>query len=324
MNKKEIKNFFFIRSDRLGEFLLSLYAIKLVKFNYPDSKIYLLAKKDNVDLVMGIDFVDHFIEYKNDVFEGFSGAFNLSNILRKEKIDCVISLNPKKEFHLASLLAAVPLRLGYNRKWGFCLNRKIEDKKHLVQKHEVEYNFDLVKLICKDIFTPSFDLTVDKLGTLNMLSGCLNLSQKYIVIHPFSSNPSKQIEIAYWTRLVSALKEKCAGDIVLIGSKEEMPESEVLAEKLDIKNVTGKLSLRNLASFLKHNCSLFIGLDSGPMHLASILKRPVVGLFKISNSRRWGPFDTQSLIVEGVDLSSFLAKSEDILKFACANSTGKI
>ncbi|MFA5338010.1 MAG: hypothetical protein WC330_06730, partial [Candidatus Omnitrophota bacterium] len=217
MNKKEIKKIFFIRSDRLGEFLLSLYAIKLVRLNYPDSKIYLLAKKDNIDLIRGIDFADHFIEYKNDVFEGFAGAFNLSKILRKEKIDCVVSLNPKKEFHLASLLAATPLRLGYNRKWGFCLNRKIEDKKHLAQKHEAEYNFDLVKLICKDISVPSLDLPVDSADALGALSGYLNLSQKYIVIHPFSSNPLKQIEVAYWMNLVSALKEKCAGNIVLIG-----------------------------------------------------------------------------------------------------------
>ncbi|MFA5304526.1 MAG: glycosyltransferase family 9 protein [Candidatus Omnitrophota bacterium] len=324
MDNKEIKKIFFIRSDRLGEFLLSLYAIKLVKLNYPDSKVYLLAKKDNIELIKGVDFVDCFLEYENNAFAGYKGAFNLSGILRKEKIDCVISLNPKKEFHLASFLSGTPLRLGYDRKWGFCLNRKIKDEKYLAQKHEAEYNFNLVKLICKNVFTPSLDFPVDEPNTLHMLAEHFNLSQKYIVIHPFSSNPLKKIEDNFWENLVSALKEKCTGNIVLIGSKEERPESEKLAEKLNVKNITGNLSLRNLASFLKHNCALFIGLDSGPMHLASIFKKPVVGLFKISSSRRWGPFNTQSLILESTDLSAFLAKIEDILKFACANAAGKI
>jgi ADP-heptose:LPS heptosyltransferase len=242
--KKEVmpKNIFIVRSDRFGEFLLSLPAIKLIKINFPDSKIYLLAQRNNIELIRGVSFIDEYIDYEEDLFRGYRGAYRIAKILRKEKIDCFVVLNPKKEFHLASLLAAVPLRLGYNRKWGFCLNRKIEDKKYLAQKHEAEYNFDLVKLICKDISAPSLDLPVDSADALGALSGHLNLSQKYIVIHPFSSNPLKQIEVAYWMNLVSALKEKRAGNIVLIGSKEERAESEVLAEKLNVKNITGNLS----------------------------------------------------------------------------------
>jgi ADP-heptose:LPS heptosyltransferase len=132
MEHKEIKNFLFIRSDRLGEFLLSLPAIKLVRINYPQSKIYLLARKENIKLIKDIYFIDYFLEYKEDIFESYKGAFELSNsILKKENIDCVISLNPKKAFHFASFLAKVPLRVGYDRKWGFCLNRKIKDKKYL-------------------------------------------------------------------------------------------------------------------------------------------------------------------------------------------------
>jgi len=324
MDDRKIKNIFFIRSDRLGEFLLSLYAVKLVKLNYPDSKIYLLAKKDNIELVRGIDFVDYFFEYEDCAFDGFRGAFNLSSILRKERIDCVISLNPKKEFHLASLFSLAKLRIGYNRKFGFCLNRKIKDEKYKGIKHEVEYSLDLMRLLCKDIYAPKIDLAIDSSDTLRALGSVFDLTRKYVIIHPFTSNPSKKIEDDFWVSLVNRLKDSCAKNIVVIGSKDEMNESAELAEKLKIDNLTGKLSLRNLATFLKYNCSVFVGLDSGPMHLASIIGAPVVGLFKTSNSKRWGPFNTQSLILEDKSEEGLKQRIEDIIKFACPNLLHKI
>lgn len=318
------KNIFVIRSDRLGEFLLSLPAIKNIKHNYPDSKVYLLAQKSNIDLIKGVDFIEEYIEYKPEKISGYFGAFKLAKILRKEKIDCLIALNPKKEFHLAARLAGVKLRVGYNRKFGFCLNKKIEDKKYQALKHEVEYNLDLIKLICKDVNVPKIELALDNPDTLKNLSGILDITEKYIIIHPFTSNPSKRIEENFWANLTGKLKNSCTKNIVIIGSEEEQKESMELAEKLGVKNLSGKLSLRNLASFLKYNCSIFIGLDSGPMHLASILNLPVVGLFRVSNAKRWGPLSTRSLIFESKSIDEFKHGVEDIVKFACVNIKGKI
>ena len=315
--KKEVipKNIFFVRSDRIGEFLLSLPAIKLVKLNYPDSKIYLLAQRNNIDLIRGIDFVDEYIDYNEDFFSGYAGAYRLSVILRIKKIDCFIVLNPKKEFHLAAMLAGVKQRIGYNRKWGFCLNKKIEDKKHECVKHEVEYNLDLISLLCPQISIPEVNLNIDSKDTLEFLKNDLDVKKQYIVLHPFSSNPDKKIEKKFWEELIDVLKKQGKDDIVVIGGPEELDESLIFAKDFTINNITGKLKIRELASFLKHNCAVFIGLDSGPMHLASALKKPVVGLFNISNAKRWGPFNTEVLVIESVDLEGFIARIEDIVMF---------
>ncbi|MFA5008024.1 MAG: glycosyltransferase family 9 protein [Candidatus Omnitrophota bacterium] len=318
------KNIFIIRSDRLGEFLLSLPAIKLVKINYPNSKIYLLAQRNNIDLIRGVDFVDEYVDYEENLFKGYKGALRLSKILGKEKIDCVISLNPKKEFHMAAMFSLAKLRLGYDRKFGFCLNRKIKDEKYKNAKHEAEYNLDLIKLLCKDVYIPEINLTVDNNNMLKGLSGELDITKKYVIIHPFTSNPSKKIEDGFWMSLVNRLKNSCAKDIVIIGSKDEISKSVELADRFKVINLTGKLSLRNLATLLKYNCSVFIGLDSGPMHLASMLRVPVIGLFKTSNSKRWRAFNTQALILENKTDEGLKQKIDDIIKFTCSNILHKI
>ncbi|MFA5271415.1 MAG: glycosyltransferase family 9 protein [Candidatus Omnitrophota bacterium] len=315
---KTNKNILFIRSDRFGEFLLSLPVIKLTKLNFPQSKIYLLAKKENIELINNVGFIDNFLEYTEEL-NWLKGTFKLSKILKKENIDCVVILNPKKEFHLAAMLAGTKQRIGYDRKWGFCLNLKIKDKKQECAKHEVEYNLDLISLLCPQISIPEVNLNAGSKDNLEFLKNDLDIKKKYIVLHPFSSNPGKKIEKEFWKNIITELKMQGKADIVVIGGPEELEESLVFAKDLAVKNITGKLKIRELASFLKHNCSVFIGLDSGPMHLASALKKPVVGLFNISNAKRWGPFNTKSLIIESNNLEGFMQKIDEIIKFACDN-----
>lgn len=324
MKIREPKNILFIRSDRFGEFLLSLPAIKLVKMNYPESRISLLAKKENIELVKGVDFVDSFLEYHEAEFAGYSGAFRLARLLKKERVDYVICLNPKKEFHLASFLARIPLRLGYDRKWGFCLNKKIEDKKFLADKHEVEYNIELVKFICKEAFAPKVELIVDNRDTLDFLKEEIDLGKDYIVIHPFTSNPAKEIEHAFWNNLTVEIKKNCNREILVIGGPQEREESIEFAKHIQAKNVTGRLSMRNLAALLKYNCSAFIGLDSGPMHLAALLQKPVAGLFTVSSPKRWSPFCSNSLVIKIQSTDYLMQKISDIVKFTCSNQESKI
>ena len=310
-----MKKILIIRSDRFGEFLLSLPAIKLVKDNFPQSSVSVMAKDSNIELVRGIDFIDKFIVYDK----------NFSKNLKKENFDCVLILNPKKEFHLAAFLAGIPLRVGYDRKWGWCLNRKIKDLKHLEQKHEVEYNIELVNSIvsrgakfCAPTYIPDVDLPFDSKESLDFLKDKIDLSKQYIVMHPFTSNPSKKVDRQFWHNLSG----KCRGMInhaptplVLLGSDEEKEDAEGLAREIGAINLAGNLTLRNLATFLKYNCRSFVGLDSGPLHLASLLKIPVVGLYNQSNPRRWAPYRTKSLVLQGKVSDDFINQIDKIIDF---------
>lgn len=274
-----------------------------------------MAQKNNLDLIRGIDFVDYFLEFKEEDFRGYAGSFRLARLLKQKEIDCLIALNPKKEFHLASFLAGIPLRVGYDRKWGFCLNRKIRDEKHLAQKHEIEYNIDLVRLICSKVFLPNITLPIGKKEDLGCLDSISDRNQKYIVIHPFTSNPLKSIAFEFWVNLAQRIKERFANELVLIGEETEREQAERLKEILQVKDVVGKLSLPQLATFLKYNCKAFIGLDSGPLHLASLLDIPVVGLFTVSNPARWGAWGKCFLNLQEKTTQGLTSQLQQIISF---------
>jgi len=311
-----MKKILFSRTDRFGEFLLSLYAVKLVKVNYPEAAVFMLAGKENSDLVRGADFIDRFLEYSEEAFSGVRGIIRLTGMMRRIKPDCLISMNPKKEIHAASFLAGIPVRVGYDRKLGFCLNTKIKDEKGLKKSHEIRHSINLVSKICKNVFIPEIDLPIDGPGTLDFLKGVVDMGRQYVVIHPFTSHTPKKIGRDFWVKFANEVRTRLNSCVVMVGGKEDIEEAAMLEGALRAHNLVGRLSMRQLASFMKSRTRFFAGLDSGPMHLAAMLKVPLAGLFSATDPSRWGPYCPAGIVKTGKSTEDFIKGIDDIMNFA--------
>jgi len=87
--------------------------------------------------------------------------------------------------------------------------------------------------------------------------------------------------------------------LVLVGAPQEAADSATAASAWTGRtlNLCGQLSPRETAAVLAH-AQLFIGLDSGPMHLAAAVATPVVAIFAARNRPvHWFPFGPQHRIV---------------------------
>ena len=90
------------------------------------------------------------------------------------------------------------------------------------------------------------------------------------------------------------LKEKQFGkkkSIVFFGSSKDLKNTEKITKhikKIEVKNFCGKLNLIEVAAHLK-KCRIFIGNDSGLMHIASATGIPTLGLFAPSLETRYAP-----------------------------------
>jgi len=297
----------------VAEFILSLPAMAAARAAYPAAQIYLMASKSNLTLVKGAKFIDCFVEY-GEAYRGYRGAWRLARLLRREKIDCAVALNPKKEFHLAFCLAGVKIRAGYRRKWGFCLNRAMPDLKHRALRHETEYNNELAALIG---VKPAgvYEFPVDAQADLSCLPPPLNRDGKYIVIHPFTSNPEKLIGDKFWQVFCAPAAAALRRRIVIVGAAEEKARAQHYAQLLGAVNLAGCLDLRQLACFLKYHCCAFLGLDSGPMHLSAAVGAPTAGIFRVSLPQRWGPKGRRAMFIEGKDTEELIAQISNLLNF---------
>ena len=300
-----IKNILAVRNDRFGEFLLNIPAFRALKKSYAGAKLTLLVNPCVQELARCIDFVDEVIAWENTRHK-FSQIYRFSRDLKARDFDLCVIFNPSKELNIISFLAGIPIRIGYNRKWVFLLTKKTEDKKYLGQKHEIEYNLELLNLIGIQSEDKTLSLKIDD-GIIEGLFGIENRGD-LLALHPWTSDPVKQWPIQNFRKLAQRLVKEFNKKAIIIGGKEELDKSVEYFSDLgtDATNITGKTTLIQLAAVLK-KCKLLISGDSGPVHLASCVGTPVIAIFRsdipAKSAKRWGPWGKGHSIIEKPELA---------------------
>ncbi len=301
-----IKNILVIRSDRFGEFLLNIPAILALKKAYPQARICLAVNSEVLELAGTVECVDEVL-----IWDEIKGC------LKRYGFDLGVVLNPLKEAHWAIFRAGIPVRVGYERKWGFLLTHKIEDTKHLGNRHEVECNLELVGLtIEQGQSPPATDSSAGRSGTVPVPVPSIFLntsdSDKYkflkgaVAIHPFTSDPVKQWPVERFIELTQRIEQEMKVEVVLVGKVEDRQHSLPWSVPLETMDLINKTSLVELAAVLKC-CSLLVSCDSGPMHLAAAVGTPVVALFRNDlpgkTAKRWGPWGKGHTVIEKASLN---------------------
>ena len=308
-----MRRLLFIRTDRLGETLLNLPAVAALKAALPSAAITLLVHPDLQPLLEAVPEADQVLADTRAAGPlWWLRALRLARMLRPHRFDLALVSNPKKELHAAVWLAAIPRRLGYGRKWGWCLTDRVPDRKALGDRHEVEYNLDLVRALGLPAAAlpwrfPPFSREQEDLRRLPELRD-LQPSEPLIAVHPFSSNPMKRWPAERCRELIRRLALRRDVRIVVVGGTEEQEQvSEVLPPDASVANLVGRLTLRQLAALLQRARAL-VSNDSGPVHLAAAVGTRTVVLFggsaqPASGPVRWGPWGSGHAVIARPDLA---------------------
>jgi len=112
-----------------------------------------------------------------------------------------------------------------------------------------------------------------------------------VAIHPGSGGYSlaRRWSAEGFARVADALVERCGARIILVGTPADGVSQVATLMRAEAMNLEGKTNLKQLAAILKR-CDLFIGADSGVMHLAAAVGTPLVAIFGPSNYCAWGPW----------------------------------
>ncbi len=111
-----------------------------------------------------------------------------------------------------------------------------------------------------------------------------------ILLHPGSGWPVKNWPASRWGSLASELRRRYRTVPLVVGGpgEEALVDAVVQASAGAARGVAGRLSLGGLAA-LQQRARLVIATDSGPLHLASMVGTPVVGLYGPADPQEFGP-----------------------------------
>lgn len=306
INRLAVKNILVVRNDRFGEFLLNIPALRALKGNFTNTRLIAVVNPYVAELAGSLPFIDEIIGW-GPLKHSLPQKLNLAANLKRKDIDIAIMLNPSREFNIISFLAGIPVRVGYNRKWGFLLTHKMKDEKYLGRKHEIEYNLDLVGLLGINTENESLSLNIEDCCALPEKLGA-GKGSDLVAIHPWTSDPIKQWPIDNFVELTRKLAQDKDAKIIIIGGKEESLKSRHYFTNLksNVIDYTGKTTLKELAALLK-KCRLLISGDSGPVHLACCVGTCVIAIFRKDIpgkcAKRWGPWGEGHIVMESNSLN---------------------
>ncbi|MDB5327084.1 MAG: lipopolysaccharide heptosyltransferase, partial [Phycisphaerales bacterium] len=117
-------------------------------------------------------------------------------------------------------------------------------------------------------------------------------NDRYAVLIPGTNWPTKRWPVEYFAGLVEPLQRELGLRSVMAGSP-----AEAIFSLPGSLNVAGKTNLKQLVALLE-GASLVVANDSGPMHIAAALGRPLVTLFGPTNPVRTGPFGRPETVLQ--------------------------
>ena len=295
------RNLLIVRTDRIGDVVLSLPLAEIIKKYYPECKITFLVRNYTKDILENHPFIDSSIILK----ENNKKVSILKNVevIRNLDFDSSIVVYPTFQTALIIFLSSIKNRIGTGYRWySFLFNNRIYEHRKFAERHELEYNVNLLKAFgINERVNPEnvkFNLNVNKKSEekiQNLFSDHgINNAETIIIIHPGSGGSAVDLSAYKFKELIEKLSKQDKFRILLTGNNSEIEMCEELKINDKIKNFAGILSLSELIALIA-KADIFVANSTGPLHIAAALGKYTVGFYPnllACSVKRWGPDGT--------------------------------
>jgi heptosyltransferase-2 len=299
--------------------------------NLPNAWITLVVKPETVNLVERCPYVNEVLSFNLQVAKRMRRYRLLWRAIRlvKQRIlprNFDLAILPRWDEDLyygtfLTYLSGAPWRVGYSEK--VISHKQIHNQgfdrlltEVLVStdiKHEVLHNLDIIRNLGLMVYKLGLELWVspaDEKFAFKKLypHNVLNFNELIIAMSPGVSHPKRQWPLKRFIDLSIWLRKKYQTRILVLGGPGDDLLGRTMSDALGacLVNLVGQTTLRQAGALLKH-CHLFVGNDSGPMHLAAAAGIPVVeisahpsnGSAQHSNSpHRFGPWGVPHRVLQ--------------------------
>ena len=260
----------FITSTRIGDAVLSTSILNYIKNRFPNSYFYIATGKTPAPLFKNFQNVKKIFILEKKFFKIHWLELWLQTFFNKW--DIVVDLR-------GSIISYL---LFNNQKYVYkSINKNI-------------HRLDELALLMKTKYLPLPSIPILKKDTKKISKDFLKL-KNFIAIGASANWPAKIWPSKSFVKLIKMLlKERKLGkkkSIVFFGSSKDLKNIKKITKhlkKFRVRNLCGKLNLIQVAAHL-NKCKIFVGNDSGLMHIASAVGVPTLGLFGPSLASRYAP-----------------------------------
>ncbi len=288
-----------VRLDEIGDIVLTTPFLRELRRNLPNASITLLVHPAIRNLVEICPYVTEVVTHQPPASKYWRSiqATSLAKRLARSHFkprDFDIAIVPRwdADSYYASMvtyLSGAQSRVTYSehvahekRRSNAGLDRLFTHVLNQAeQKHEVERNLDLIHFLHGTVSDDRLELWLcddDERFAAELLRSYDVGPDDAVVAMTIGARFQRRVwPLGRFVELGSWFKRNCDGSIVIIGNEEERHLGEEMSRVLGkrVINAAGKTTLRQATALLKRS-RLFVGHDSGPMHLAAAVGCPVI------------------------------------------------
>lgn len=304
--RKEVSKILIIRTDHLGDLVITTPALQTIRKYFPNAKITLLVKDQYVNLMQQFKVADKVLP-----FPGILGLYSL----RHEKFDLAISYKPNTFLlYLILLLMGIKYRVGFDIYGnGITLTTPVTFRylPEFPSANMREIVMDIPRELGINIRQNNFFLHKPTVNAQNKISKkitniignkkrlligmCVGTNRKNTFIDKITmyiTIEKRVLPINMYVDLSEWLLKKYSSILFFIGTKDERAYIDSIIQKIgnpNVVNLAGETSPEDLYDLISR-LNLLISNDTGPLHIADIIQKPLVTIFGYSDPDIWGPF----------------------------------
>ncbi len=310
-----LMRFLIIRLSSIGDIVHALPAASALARTYPESQVHWVVESRYAVLLKGNPLVHRTIPLNTLSWrKTLASVATLKEIsrgikaVREVEYDAAVDFQGLCKSAMIARLSRSHQRLGFSRQWlrepaaGILYGESVTPTG---RRHVIEINFAVVeRLGVRTLQTDQWEFPLPRTESddayVEMQLASLE-ARDFMVINPGAGWQSKRWAPAQYAELIRCLAPEFSGEILLTGSPaEEGMIREIVKLSGSARAHYFQSALIQLIALLRR-ARLFLGGDTGPMHLAAALSTPVVALFgstDFSNTpERNGPFSSDDIIV---------------------------
>jgi lipopolysaccharide heptosyltransferase I len=301
-----------VRTSSLGDVVHTLPVAETLKRAFPSVRLAWVVERSFREILEGNPYIDELIEVDFRSWkrrpvrrEAIGGLLRSLRRLRRRRRHIAVDLQGLVRSGLIAYASGAPVRVGIEegavREKLNCIFTNVKGPCADKGAHIVDQNLSLLSVFGVERFHRSFHISIPErvaAGVESFLSAPEGACRPLRI----ALNPAAGWQTKTWApERYAALADRIAGQLrarvyLLWGPGERGLAERVRSLMREDAAILPPMGLKSLAALIARS-DAFIGGDSGPLHLASALGVPVVGIYGPSDPSRNGPFAGRSRVV---------------------------
>ena len=275
-----------VRTDKLGDMVLTLPMLRAINSIAPQAKIDIIASSYTEILLNNQELINQYF-----LIDKINGG--IQTVFKSNRYDVAFFPRPQFAEIFSAFKNRIHLRVGSGYRWySFLLNYKIFEHRKTAEKNEAQYNVDMVNTVGSTNYKAK--LIKPYIPENKCIAEKLDLIDSYkeiIIVHPGGGGSAPKWNADNFGKLAEILIKTGKYEVIITGTNEESEYAhkvQKFAQKA--RNMCGKLTLEELMAVMdKSKC--LIANSTGVLHIAAAIGINVIGFYPNTPSmsyHRWG------------------------------------